>query len=228
MIQLLPTLGLLLMLTQPLLPEANTGAIDLIEQAATSVQEMLAEPDAEVAARLLQQSHGVIVFPSLIKGGFGIGGQLGDGVFLRRDRDTGTWYGPSFVRISGLSYGWQIGLQKTSLILVIANEQGLQNLKNSGITLGGDLSVTAGPLGRRAQLATDLSLDASLYSYSLSRGLFIGASLEGSRLQRNDELIHNYWDALASSDTIFSHPAEEEAVAPLIEALNQLLALPGD
>lgn len=96
----------------------------------------------------------------------------GEGVVLRHDPETGKWYGPSFMNITRMSYGLQIGFQPTALLLVISNKAGMEHSYGDTVKLGADVSVAAGPVGRSAGAATDANLKASIYSYSISKGMF--------------------------------------------------------
>jgi lipid-binding SYLF domain-containing protein len=132
---------------------------------------------------LMQGAQGVAIIPNLIKAGFVLGGRHGRGVLLVRNPD-GSWGNPVFVTLTGGSIGWQIGVQSTDVVLVFKTHNSLDRiLKGKGkITLGADVAVAAGPLGRQAEAGTDAMLKAEIFSYSRSRGLFLGVSLEGAAL----------------------------------------------
>lgn len=137
---------------------------------------------------LLRDAQGVAIIPRVIKGGFVIGGRFGHGLVLARMPD-GAWGNPVFVTLAGGSIGWQAGVQSTDLILVFKTRQSLERiLQGKGkVTLGADVAVAAGPLGRQAEAGTDAVLGAEIYSYSRSRGLFAGLSLEGAALSYDSE-----------------------------------------
>ena len=130
---------------------------------------------------LFRDAKGVAIIPNVVKGGFILGGRFGRGVVLVRQPD-GSWSNPVFVSLAGGGIGWQAGLQSTDLVLVFKSSNGLDRiLKGRGkVTLGADVGVAAGPVGRQAEAATDAELKAEIYSYSRSRGLFAGLSLEGA------------------------------------------------
>jgi lipid-binding SYLF domain-containing protein len=132
---------------------------------------------------LMQDAQGVAVLPNVVKAGFVVGGRFGRGVVLVR-RPDGGWSNPVFVTLAGGGLGWQVGVQSTDVILVFKTRDGLDRiLQGKGkLTLGGDVGVAAGPVGRQAEAATDGQLKAEIYSYSRSRGLFAGVSLEGAGL----------------------------------------------
>jgi lipid-binding SYLF domain-containing protein len=132
---------------------------------------------------LMRDAQGVAVIPNVVKAGFVVGGRFGRGVVLVR-QPGGGWSNPVFVTLAGGGVGWQVGVQSTDVILVFKTRDGLDRiLQGKGkLTLGGDVGVAAGPVGRQAEAATDGQLKAEIYSYSRSRGLFAGVSLEGAGL----------------------------------------------
>ena len=132
---------------------------------------------------LMQDAKAVAIIPHVLKAGFMVGGRFGRGVISVRQPD-GTWSNPLFITLGGGSVGWQIGIQSTDLVLIFKTGPSLDRiLRGQGkLTLGGDVAVAAGPVGRQAEAATDGLLRAEIYSYSRSRGLFAGISLEGAVL----------------------------------------------
>lgn len=157
---------------------------------------------------LLADAQGIAIIPNVVKGGFVIGGRLGHGLVLSRNPD-GSWDGPAFVTLGGASVGLQAGIQSTDVILVFKTRTSLDRVlkgKNK-ITLGADAAVAAGPVGRQAEAATDGRLTAEIYSYSRSRGLFAGVSLEGAAIvydnDANQAYIRNMRpDILASAEQL--------------------------
>lgn len=200
------------------------GPTELISDAVAVLEEMTKQPDAESFSYLLARAEGVAIFPSVVKAGLMLGGKYGEGFVLRYDAEAGRWYGPHFVEMKGLSYGLQFGVQSTSLILVITNKQGMDSFKGGdNITLGGDLSIAAGPIGRRAEASTDLDLKASIYSYSMSKGIFAGMSLEGAMISASNKNNAAYWGEYMSADEILNTPASGRKIRPLIEQLSALV-----
>jgi len=153
-----------------------------VEDSGEVMRTIMSSPDKSIPVDLLHQSAGVAIFPGVIKGGFFIGGKYGKGLVMRHNPETGRWSPPAFYSIAAASYGLQFGGQSTDLVLVIMNNQGMKGLIRSEFTLGGDASVAAGPVGRKAQANVDVEMKSAIYSYSRSRGAFIGVSLEGSKL----------------------------------------------
>jgi len=192
--------------------ERIDGSIQLI-------REMIDQKDSPRMATLIEDAKGVAIFPSVIKAGFIIGGQRGEGLFLRKDPTTGRWYGPNFVNITGLSYGLQIGAQSIGLVLVVTNENGLRGFMGDNVKLSGDLSVAAGPVGRQVEAGTDSRLKASIYSYSISKGAFAGLTIGGAVIDVDENANAVYWGASMSAKAILGRPATDTRIKPLLREI---------
>lgn len=154
---------------------------------ATAVMtELRQSRDQEIPQWLLDRAYGVVVVPDVVKVGFWLGGRYGKGVMVVRD-ETGRFSSPVFVNLSGGSFGPQIGAQSTDVVLVFTTRKGIEGITDGKVTLGADASVAAGPVGRTASAATDAAFKAEVYSYSRSKGLFIGVALDGSALTIDDK-----------------------------------------
>lgn len=151
-----------------------------IDECDDLIREIMQMPETSIPADLLAKAEAIAIFPSVLKGGFIFAARYGTGVVLYRDKKTRRWSAPCFYRIAGGSWGLQIGGQVVDLILVVTNERGMKGLLKNNFTLGGDASVAAGPVGRNAEVATDLFLKAGILSYSRSKGLFAGIALDGA------------------------------------------------
>jgi lipid-binding SYLF domain-containing protein len=151
-----------------------------IQKTLQVIEEFTNSPDRGAAASLMKYSAGVAIFPSVYKGAWFFGAQYGKGVLCAHDKVTGEWSAPAFFTVAGGSLGFQWGAQATDLILVIMNQRGLESLLKGKGTLGADLSVAAGPIGRKAQIETDVLLKAEIYSYSRAKGAFLGIALKGA------------------------------------------------
>ena len=159
---------------------------DLIIEAGKVLIEVNSMPDTSIPTDLLRKCRGIAIFPSTVGGGFIIGAKFGQGVVFYKD-DNGNWSPPAVFNIGGGSFGWQIGGQATDSILIIMSDRGVDGFLASKLTLGADASVAAGPVGRDAAASTDLQLKGGIFSYSRSRGAFIGLKLEGAGITQNKE-----------------------------------------
>ena len=159
-----------------------------LENSGVVMQEIINTPE-NIPREILEKADCVIVFPSVLKAAFVVGGSYGRGAMVCRTGGEfkGPWGAPAMYALEGGSIGFQIGGQATDLILLIMNERGASSILNSKVKLGADASVAAGPLGRDASADTDAYLRSEVLSYSRSRGLFAGVSLEGSTLRPDDD-----------------------------------------
>jgi len=153
---------------------------------------------------LLKVTQGIIVVPRLINAGFVVGGKRGKGVAMVKLED-GTWSNPVFVTITGGSVGFQAGIQSVDLVLIFKSRETLQNIGKGSFTLGGDISVAAGPVGRSSTASTDYKLEAEVYSYSRSKGLFAGISLGGSAISVDQKANENFYGNDEDSKILFSN-----------------------
>lgn len=187
----------------------------------TVLKGIMGTPDAGIPRDLMRRSQAVVLFPSVLKAGLGIGGHYGKGVALRRDPGENTWGPPVFVSIYGGSFGWQFGVQSIELVLLIMNDVSLKNLFRDKFALGADASIAAGPIGRDASAQTDLSMSAALLSYSKAKGIYLGVSLSGSFLESDWESNEQYYGSDLSIIDIFFQKARKPS--PAGESLMKLL-----
>jgi lipid-binding SYLF domain-containing protein len=159
-----------------------------LENAGVVMQEIMGIPDS-IPRKVMEKAECVIVFPSVLKAAFVVGASYGRGAMVcRTGKDfSGPWGAPAMYALEGGSVGFQIGGQATDLVLLVMNERGASSILNSKVKLGADASIAAGPLGRDASADTDAYLRSEVLSYSRSRGLFAGVSLEGSTLRPDDD-----------------------------------------
>jgi lipid-binding SYLF domain-containing protein len=143
------------------------------------LDQLLRIPEQGVPSRLLSRAHAVAVIPRVIKVGFGLGVRRGKGILVVR-QDDNTWSNPAFITLTGGSFGFQAGAQSSDIILVFKTRAGVDSITQGKLTLGADASVAAGPVGRSAAAATDLTFKSEVFSYSRSRGLFAGVALDGA------------------------------------------------
>ena len=177
-----------------------------ISEADDLLREMMQMPEQSIPADLLSKAEAIVIFPSMLKGGFIFGARYGTGVALHRDKTTRQWSAPCFYRIAGGSWGLQIGGQVVDLILVVTSDRGMKGLLQNNFTLGGDAGVSAGPVGRNAEIATDLYLKAGIFSYSRSKGLFAGIALDGAVVSPIADANEKYYgQKLTSYDILMAN-----------------------
>jgi len=162
-------------------------AVQRVSEAARVMDEIMMAPDKGIPRELLADANCVAVIPSMKQGGFVFGAHYGKGVMTCRHESGSGWTGPSTVRIEGGSWGAQIGGAATDVVLLVMNEEGAEKLMESQFTLGGDVTVAAGPVGRKVEAETDALLHAKILAYSRSRGLFAGATINGATLRVDDD-----------------------------------------
>jgi SH3 domain-containing YSC84-like protein 1 len=185
---------LVLLLAMPLLASDDDREKDRLEDSAQVLEEILNIPDA-LPKELLNKAECVAVMPSVKKFAFGVGGSYGKGVLVCRTGKTftGAWGAPAMYRLEGGSIGFQIGGNATDFLLLVMNPKGVESLLKSKVKLGADAVVAAGPKGRAAMAATDAYMHAEILTYSRSRGLFAGVSLEGSTLRQDNGANENVY-----------------------------------
>jgi lipid-binding SYLF domain-containing protein len=144
------------------------------------LEEVQAMPDQQIPDALLSRAYGIAVIPDVTKVAFIFGGRHGNGVLVVRDKLTSSWSNPTFVSLTGGSWGFQAGAQSSDIILVFTSKTGIEGIAGGKLTLGADASVATGPVGRQGSAATDMSFNAEIYSYARTRGLFGGIALDGS------------------------------------------------
>ncbi len=189
-----------------------------LENARLVYEEMIDGKNGGIPSSIRTDSRCIAVIPHVVKGGFLVGGRHGNGVMSCHDEE-GVWSPPVFIEIEGVSLGLQIGGQASDLVLFFMSEKAARSLMTSKFTLGGDASVAAGPLGKEAQLSSDPNLKAEIFSYARARGLFAGASLQGSRLAPDQKAIESYYgERIFPEKIVFEHrvpryPPEARAFA---------------
>jgi lipid-binding SYLF domain-containing protein len=156
------------------------------ENAAVVLREIMEAPDQGIPDALMDKAYGIAVIPHVVKGAFGIGGRYGKGLVAQRNANGG-WGTPLFIEIGGGSFGFQLGVEATDVIMVFTNRDGIKSLLKGKLKIGADASATAGPVGRKAEVGTDILLKSAIYSYSRSKGLFAGIALDGAVIQLDDD-----------------------------------------
>src|SRR6202051_1545586 len=178
--------------------QSRTSKAALRAQAAADVlDEIQGAPDKGVPQEVLGSAECVAVVPSLLKGGFIVGGRFGRG--LASCRTPKGWSAPAFFTVKGGSVGFQIGGQAVDLVMLIMNNDGMQHLLSSQFSLGGDPSVAAGPVGRHAEGNTDWKMRAQVLTYSRARGIFAGVSLEGAVIKQDKDSTREFYGHMVTS-----------------------------
>jgi lipid-binding SYLF domain-containing protein len=195
---------------------------DRLRACATVLKEILDIPD-DIPKELVDKAECVIVFPGVKKFALGVGGSYGRGAMTCRTGDDfhGPWSAPTLMALEGGSIGFQLGGQETDFVLLVMNDRGATSVLGSKVKLGADASAAAGPKGRTAAAATDVVMQAEMLSYSRSRGLFAGVSLEGSTLRPdNDANTLVYGSPMAARDVVKGSVAVPSAAKGMIDLLN--------
>lgn len=181
---------------------------DRLNNAGLTMKEVLDTPE-NIPKELLDQAKCVIVVPSVLKAAFVVGGSYGRGAMVCRSGKnfSGPWGSPAMYALEGASVGFQLGGEATDFVFLIMNERGVDSLLNSKVKLGADASIAAGPVGRAAAADTDAYMRAEILSYSRSRGLFAGVSLEGSTLRPDEDGSEALYGRRLSARTIVRGPS---------------------
>jgi lipid-binding SYLF domain-containing protein len=207
----------------PLLAKDDkTKNAERLDDAAILFSEIMATSDKSIPQDLLNKSYCIVLVPGLKKGAFGFGGKFGRGFALCRHSSGEGWGPPAAIRIEGGSFGLQIGFSSSDVVLVVMNERGMNKLTASKFTIGLEATAAAGPVGRDASAQTDALAAAEILSWSRSRGLFAGASLDGATLRSEiDENQVMYGQRWTTKQIVTSGAHPPEASAKLLAELNK-------
>ncbi len=207
------TLVIIIMMTLVFTPvtQAATREEKRVSDAADVLDQLTRIPEKAIPPNLLSRAYGVAVIPGVVRAAFGIGASRGKGVLVVR-QDDDSWSNPAFITITSGSIGWQVGADSTDIILVFKTRKGVDGIANGKLTLGANASVAAGPVGRNTSAATDIQFQAEVYSYSRSRGLFAGVSLEGAGVTMDRKANAAYYGSTSMTpEAIF---ASSPSIAP--------------
>jgi lipid-binding SYLF domain-containing protein len=212
-------------LTSPVTARQSSKHSDEADRAAETVNvltEIMNIPETSIPEDLMARAHGIAVIPHVVKGAFGIGGQWGKGLMSQRNED-GSWSAPAYMQIGGGSFGLQIGVQASDIVLVFTDEDGLKGILKGKLKLGADASATAGPVGRKAEVGTDVLLQSAVFAYSRSKGLFAGISLDGSVISIDDSANRNIYGKNVTGEQILLGKAVQSntTVEPFVAALQK-------
>jgi len=164
---------------------AREDTVDRMHRSVAVLHAIMATPDKGIPEEVLSGAKCIVVVPDLIKGGFIFGGKHGRGVATCRTREG--WSAPAFVSVGGGSWGLQIGVEDVDLVMLVMNDQGFQHLLSSKFELTGEGSVAAGPVGRHASAGTDWKMNTEMLTYSRSKGVFAGLTLEGAVVEQDND-----------------------------------------
>jgi lipid-binding SYLF domain-containing protein len=198
---------------------AREDSLNRLKLSTDVLNAVMAAPDNGIPEEVLDSAKCLIVVPNLIKGGFIFGGKHGRGVATCRTANG--WSAPGFVSIGGGSWGLQIGVEGVDLVMLVMNEQGLQHLLSSKFQLSGEGSAAAGPVGRHASAGTDWKMNTEMLTYSRSRGVFAGLTLEGAVVEQdNDSTRAIYHDNLPFRTVLSGKTATPEVAAEFMKAVS--------
>lgn len=217
----LSALFLAFSLLLPAFAAENEKEEDRVKNSGEVLKEILDIPD-NIPQDLLDKAECLVILPSVKKGAFGIGGSYGRGVMICRSGEhyTGSWGPPAMYALEGVNIGFQLGGQATDFVLLVMNPKGARSLLGSKVKLGADASAAAGPKGRTAEGATDVVMSAEILSYSRSKGLFAGISLEGSTLRSDGSANEKlYGQKLSAKEIIRENKVKNPPSAQQLVAL---------
>jgi SH3 domain-containing YSC84-like protein 1 len=202
--------------------DAKTKTAERLDDSASLFSEIMGTPDRSIPQDLLEKAHCIVLVPDLKKAAFGVGAKYGRGFAVCRAASGEGWGPPAAIRIEGGSIGFQIGVSSTDVVMLIMNARGMEKLSSSKFTIGGDVSAAAGPVGRNATAQTDAFMTAEILSWSRSKGLFAGVSLDGATLRNDkDENQILYGQPWTSKQILGSGAKMPEAASKLIAVLNK-------
>jgi lipid-binding SYLF domain-containing protein len=202
--------------------DAKTKTAERLDDSASLFSEIMGTPDRSIPQDLLERAHCIILVPGLKKAAFGVGAKYGRGFAVCRAAGGEGWGPPAAIRIEGGGFGLQIGVSSTDVVLLVMNERGMKKLSSSKFTVGGDATAAAGPVGRNATAQTDAFMTAEILSWSRSKGLFAGVSLDGSTLRNDlDENQILYGQPWTSKEILGSGAKMPAAASKLITVLNK-------
>jgi lipid-binding SYLF domain-containing protein len=211
------SLGFLLVL--PMVANAQDKEEDRVKASGQVLRDILESPDKGIPHDLMDKAECVVVYPSVKKAAFVVGGSYGRGVMTCRTGTNfkGPWSAPAMMALEGASFGFQIGGQATDFVLLIMNEKGANSVLSSKVKIGGDASAAAGPVGRNLSAETDVVLKAEILSWSRAQGLFAGISLTGSTMRADDGANKNlYGQDVSARDIVFKHEVKAPPSASLL------------
>lgn len=206
----------------PLAADEKSKTAERLDDSATLFGEVMSAPDKSIPQDLLDKAACIVLVPGLKKAAFGIGGKYGRGFAVCRSAKGPGWGPPAALRVEGGGIGFQIGVSSTDVILLVMNERGMKKLSTSKFTIGADATAAAGPVGRNATAQTDALMTAEILSWSRSKGLFAGISLDGATLRNDlDENAVMYGQKWTSKQILGSGAKAPGMAGKLLAELNR-------
>jgi lipid-binding SYLF domain-containing protein len=199
---------------------AREDTVDRMQRSVEVLHAIMSTPDKGIPEEVLNQAKCIVVVPDLIKGGFIFGGKHGRGVASCRTAEG--WSAPAFISVGGGSWGLQIGVEGVDLVMLVMNDRGLQHLLSSKFELSGEGSVAAGPVGRHASAGTDWKMNTEMLTYSRSKGVFAGLTLEGAVVEQdNDSTIAIYGSHQRFRNILSGKVAAPASAGAFIKAVSE-------
>ncbi len=204
--------------------KVDKDAAERAQKAADVLQDLTAASDKRIPNEILERAEAIAVIPHMIKGAFGIGGRFGKGLVAERT-DAGRWSAPAFIEIGGGSFGAQLGVEATDLVLVFTDRKALDLLEGGrDLKLGADASIAAGPIGRSGEAGVNANLKSAIYAYSRAKGLFAGIALDGAVLNMDKSMNQKVYGSSVDSKQILAGLAPANAsVQPFMTALDRVV-----
>jgi len=204
---------------------AASNEEQLVQASALVLSETMNRPLNRIPESMLSNASGVAIIPNVVKGSFIVGARHGRGLLFVREAD-GIWHAPVFITLTGGNIGWQVGVQSSDVVLVFKTPRSIQGLLSGKLTIGGDAAAAAGPVGRQAAIATDGNLQAEIYTYSRSRGLFAGVSIDGSVVQVDPLATAAYYQSPAPGQPVVVPPSALNLTSAIATYANNTVAPP--
>ena len=209
------------LLTFPLFA-AKEDVNQRLEAAADVFSSIMATPDKGIPQDLIQKAHCIVIVPGMKKGAFIVGAKYGKGFVVCRHKSDVGWSAPAAIRVEGGSFGFQIGGSETDVVMLVMDDRGAQKLLRSQFTLGAEGSIAGGPVGRTASAETDAQMRAEILSWSRSRGVFAGVSLQGATLRQDlDDNQALYGRRLETREIVDHHITKPASSEHLLSLLNR-------
>jgi SH3 domain-containing YSC84-like protein 1 len=206
-------------------PSAYADAPERVQKSIVILDELTRAGDNSIPDYILERAEAVVVIPSFTRGGLLIGAEHGKGILSVRDRRTNTWSPPTFVEMTGGTFGPQIGVESVDLVLLVMNRGAVDQLLRDKFTFGGTASVAAGPVGRSARAGTEPHLESQILAYSRSKGLFAGATLNGTALKTDESAIEDFYGhEMSSRAIVLDNQVRGAAIPPLANEWRMAIA----